>query len=103
MMSNQSNSIEDNKEEQDSDVNKIEPGKNTVASQDNTAKIDINAWRKRRSVAFQRNPLMFRRMSRGEQIEKKCFAVVTTGVVLCLSCNVILSVLRGVSSAFKRN
>jgi hypothetical protein len=54
---------EDN-EEQDED---------TMDTKENTAKIDINAWRKRRSFANPNNPLMLRRMSRGEQIWKHFF------------------------------
>lgn len=36
----------------------------TSATENNMANQDINAWRKRRSIAFQRQPMMFRRMSR---------------------------------------
>ncbi len=70
-MSNDEESMEKNNEEQDDDIYDEEPPRNTMNSQENTAKSDIHAWRKRNSYAFQRNPLLVRRMSRGEQIRKK--------------------------------
>jgi hypothetical protein len=35
---------------------------------ENKAKIDINAWRKRRSLANVHNPLFQRRLSQGEKV-----------------------------------
>ena len=65
-MSNQQNNIEDIKEEQDNDIYNEEPRNDTMTSQGNTAKIDINSWRKRHSIAFHRNPSRLRRrMSQG--------------------------------------
>jgi hypothetical protein len=72
-MSVQHETIEETKEVEDDDVDDEEPPTNATTSHENTAKIDINAWRKRRSIAYQRNPLMFRRMSRGEHLAKTCY------------------------------
>jgi hypothetical protein len=72
-MSVQHETIEETKEVEDDDVDDEEPPTNAMTSHENTAKIDINAWRKRRSIAYQRNPLMFRRMSRGEHLAKTCY------------------------------
>ena len=73
-MSSPLENIEENKEEQRneegvddqnlSDSEEVPEDTGTPAS--NTAKQDVNAWRKRRSIAFQRSPFMHRRMSRGE-------------------------------------
>jgi 6-phosphofructo-2-kinase/fructose-2,6-biphosphatase 2 len=64
-MSNQEETMDKTKEEEeDDDVYAEEPQKEMATSQQNTAKIDINAWRKRQSIAFLRNPLLHRRMSR---------------------------------------
>jgi hypothetical protein len=66
-MSNQEEIMEKNKEEQDDDVYDEVPSKEAMNSQRNTDRTDIHAWRKRQSIAFLRNPLRLRRMSRGEQ------------------------------------
>lgn len=65
-------SNEDENEEKEEEQNRF--GNNersqkmlTSATENNMADQDINAWRKRRSIAFQRQPMMFRRMSRGEK------------------------------------
>ena len=74
-MSVQHETIEENKEEEedDSDVDHNLPHKEITIPHENTAKIDINAWRKRRSIALQRHPLMIRRMSRGEHLDKNSY------------------------------
>jgi len=40
----------------------------TMDAKENTAKIKINAWRKRRSLANVHNPLFQRRLSQGEKM-----------------------------------
>jgi hypothetical protein len=70
-MLNQEEPMKKNKEEQDDDIYNEESPKDTMISQPNTAKVDINAWRKRQSIAYLRNPLNNRRLSRGEQRVKK--------------------------------
>jgi hypothetical protein len=72
-MSVQHETIEENKEEEDNDVDNELPEMEITIPHENTAKIDINAWRKRRSIALQRHPLMIRRMSRGEHPEKNSY------------------------------
>jgi hypothetical protein len=52
-----SNLEEDNEEE------------NTTIGKENTAKININAWRKRRSFINAENPLLRRRLSQGEKMK----------------------------------
>jgi len=69
-MLNQEEPMKKNKET-DNDLDNEEPPKDTMISQPNTAKVDINAWRKRQSIAYLRNPLNNRRMSRGEQKVQK--------------------------------
>jgi hypothetical protein len=102
-MSNQEETMDKTKEEEeDDDVYAEEPQKEMATSQQNTAKIDINAWRKRQSIAFLRNPLLHRRMSRGKQLEKNsiigvlyhCCIHLSQGVVLYLYSNVILLLVR---------
>jgi len=68
-MSNQEEMMNKNKEEQDDDNYDEENSKDQMIPKPNTAKIDINAWRKRQSIAYSRNLLMGRRMSRGEKLE----------------------------------
>lgn len=71
----------------------------TMPYEEYTPTHDVNAWRKR-SIAFQRNPLLFRRMSQGEQPVKclfwrsfvYCYVCIAQSVVLCLQCNMILFV-----------
>ncbi len=91
-MSDQTENIEENGEKQDDyDIYTDESAKDTMTFQTNTAKVDINAWRKRNSFAFIRNPLN-RRMSRGEQPVKKSLTGTAyhpcirlcQGVALCL-------------------
>lgn len=41
----------------------------SMSAEENSVKNDIHAWRKRNSYAFQRKPLLVRRMSRGELIK----------------------------------
>ncbi len=41
---------------------------NTINGKENTAKININAWRKRRSLINAENPLLQRRLSQGEKM-----------------------------------
>jgi hypothetical protein len=73
-MSNQQDSSEENKEEQDDDVYTEEPQNDKMTSQVNTAKIDINSWRKRHSIAYHRNPSRLRRrMSQGKLMEEVCY------------------------------
>jgi hypothetical protein len=74
-MSNQQDSIEENKEEEDDDdVYTEEPKNEKMTSQGNTAKIDINSWRKRHSIAYHRNPSRLRRrMSQGKLMEEVCY------------------------------
>ncbi|CAF1199506.1 unnamed protein product [Rotaria sordida] len=62
-MSNQQESIEKKTEEQDNNVFDEELQQNTITSQEHAAKNDIHAWRRHRSYTYQRNPLLFRRMS----------------------------------------
>jgi hypothetical protein len=97
-MSNVEESMEKNNEEQDDDIYDEEDPKNTMTSQETPTKSDIHAWRKRNSYAFQRNPLLVRRMSRGEQYKQKEKIVIPyrglnrsiQGVVYCLYSNLIL-------------
>ncbi|CAF0870983.1 unnamed protein product [Adineta steineri] len=61
-MSNNKNIMEENQEDQDNDdVYDEEPPKTMHMTDPNAAKIEINAWRKRQSLAFHRNPLRLRR------------------------------------------
>ncbi len=41
---------------------------NTTNTKENTAKIAINAWRRRRSFENAKNPLLRRRLSQGEKM-----------------------------------
>ena len=66
-MSTEDESMEGNKDEDDYNDESPSP-KNPMTPQDSPAKSDVHAWRKRNSYAFQRNPLLVRRMSRGEQL-----------------------------------
>ena len=68
-MSNPEETMEKNQEELEDDVYDEEHPPTTMTSQQNTIKNDIHAWRKRNSFAFQRKPLLVRRMSRGEQLK----------------------------------
>lgn len=66
-MPNPEESIEEKKEEQNSDVSDEDSQKYTMTSaEEQTAKHDIHAWRKRRSYTYQRNSLLSRRISQGE-------------------------------------
>lgn len=66
-MSNDEQSTEKSNEEQIDTLNPDEElAEDTMTSQETRAKADIHAWRKRNSYAFQRKPLLVRRMSRGE-------------------------------------
>jgi hypothetical protein len=68
-MSNQLENINENQDEKEYEDESNSNGDDPSNSPDSAiAPSDINAWRKRRSIAFQRNPLMFRRMSRGETL-----------------------------------
>ncbi|CAF3092452.1 unnamed protein product [Rotaria socialis] len=63
-MSNQQGTIAEKSEEQDDNVSEVELRKDTMASsQEQTAKVDIYAWRKRPSYTYQRHPLLSRRIS----------------------------------------
>ena len=83
-MSNQESSMEKNNGEQDDDIYDEEPTKNTMTSQEPPTKSDIHAWRKRNSYAFQRNPLLVRRMSRGEQFKQKKKSLRLIAIVIIL-------------------
>ena len=73
-MSTDEQSMEKNNEEQDDTMNSDEElPEDTMTSQETRAKADIHAWRKRNSYAFQRKPLLVRRMSRGEYFELSSF------------------------------
>jgi len=85
-MSNEEESMQKNKEEQDDDdIYDEEPPRNTMISQENSARSDIHAWRKRNSYAFQRNPLLVRRMSRGKQLEKLIHLIIVIIVLFKVS------------------
>lgn len=78
-MSDQEDIMDRNKEEQEDDAYDEESSKDQMIPKPNTAKVDINAWRKRQSIAYTRNLLLGRRMSRGEELEnnfKKSIIVV---------------------------
>ena len=57
---------EEEKERADLVGNPEHSQKTVTLAENNMAKEEMNAWRKRRSIAFQRQPMLFRRMSRGE-------------------------------------
>lgn len=67
-MSNSNPPMENNTEELDDDVYDEESSCPTATNA--AVKEDIHAWRKRNSYAFQRKPLLVRRMSRGEPNRK---------------------------------
>ena len=67
-MSNDEQSMEKSNEEANNDE---ELSEDTMTSQEDRTKADIYAWRKRNSYAFQRKPLLVRRMSRGEFLQNK--------------------------------
>ncbi len=109
-MSTQEEPMKKNKEEQDDDGYDEESPKDAMIPQPNTAKIDINAWRKRQSIAYSRNPLKNRRLSRGEQrVKKNYYCIVryryylrlSRGVVYCFYSNVIPFFVRDNLSTFK--
>lgn len=75
-MSNQEETMDKTKEEQDDDTYDEKPSKDEMIPKPNTAKVDINAWRKRQSIAYSQNLLMGRRMSRGEKLQQKNLLVV---------------------------
>lgn len=68
-MSNSNTPMENNTEEPDDDVYDEESSCPTATNA--AVKEDIHAWRKRNSYAFQRKPLLVRRMSRGEPNQKQ--------------------------------
>lgn len=60
--------MSDQEENDDNKEDEKEEEQESTNNRENRAKIDINAWRKRRSIVNANNPLLRRRLSQGEKL-----------------------------------